>query len=136
MIFSLLAASALFAAGQDTPAAQNGPPKRVRSVLLFGDEKCPPARDAEEVVVCASAGESPYRIPKRFRERPAEGPTGQAWSRRMEVVDEVNRRAAGLPNSCSNVGMAGQTGCTQQMIRQWAQERLDRERQEAREIGP
>ncbi|WP_204268445.1 hypothetical protein, partial [Escherichia coli] len=75
------------------------------------------------IVVCANAGESPYRIPKRFRNQPKDDAASQAWTNRVETVEEVNR--AGLSNSCSPVGTGGQTGCTRQMIRQWYQERLD-----------
>jgi hypothetical protein len=127
MLVSMLFAGAF--AFQDTPAPQ-GPPKRVRSVLLYGEEKCPVARDPDEIVVCASAGESPYRIPKQFRDQPNEGAAAQAWTNRVETVEQVNR--AGLPNSCSPVGIQGQTGCTRDMIRQWYQERLDAKAKAAR----
>jgi hypothetical protein len=136
MIAKLLAAAALLATpvmavGQDAP---QGPPKRIRNVILFGDEQCPTAQDPDEVVVCAKTSESPYRIPKRFRNQPAEGPAAQSWSRRAELVEEVNR--AGLPNSCSPIGTGGQTGCSRQFIQQWAQERLERQVKESREQGP
>jgi hypothetical protein len=119
-----------------TPAfAQNadpeGPPTRVRSVITYGDEGCPKPVDAEEIVVCAKGGDSPYRIPKAFRNQPKEGPTGQSWTRRMEVVEEVNR--AGLPNSCSPIGTGGQTGCNRQFIQQWYQDRVDRKAKAERE---
>ncbi|NYT39651.1 hypothetical protein HZY97_02690 [Sphingomonas sp. R-74633] len=129
MIVRLLVAAALLAGpamAQDSKQSQDsssGPPKRVRSILLYGKEECPKSQNEEEIVVCANAGESPYRIPKAFRDKPKEGPGGQAWTNRVEMVEDVNR--AGLPNSCSPVGSGGQTGCTRQMIRQWYQERLD-----------
>ncbi|MCD2323831.1 hypothetical protein LQ953_07355 [Sphingomonas sp. IC-56] len=115
---------------QDGAEARQEMPKRVRSILLYGNEQCPKSTDPDEVVVCANAGDSPYRIPKQFRDKPEEGPTGQAWTNRMETVEEVNR--AGLPNSCSPVGTGGQTGCTRQWLRQWAQERLDQKAKAAR----
>ena len=115
-------------------AAHDGPPKRVRSILLYGDEKCPPAESPDEVVVCANAGDSPYRIPKRFRNQPNEGAAAQAWTNRVETVEEFNR--AGLPNSCSPVGTGGQTGCTRAAIRQWYQERLDAKAKAARTTSP
>lgn len=139
MLASLLIAAA-FAAGpaplQTTPAAtgQEAPPRRVRSILLYGDEACPKPAAPDEIVVCANAGESPYRIPKRFREQPDQSPKGTAWTRRMETVEEIGAASAGLPGSCSPVGVAAQTGCTRKMIQQWAQERLDREAKEAREM--
>lgn len=124
LLFAAAVLAAVPAAAQDQPGT-DAPPKRVRSILLFENETCPKSQDPDEIVVCAVAGDSPYRIPKRFRDQPKEGPSGQAWTRRMEVVEEVNR--AGLPNSCSPVGIGGQTGCTRQLIQRWAQDRLDRE---------
>ncbi|TGX49615.1 hypothetical protein E5A73_19065 [Sphingomonas gei] len=121
------------AAAQDA-GTKDGPPKRVRSILLYGDEKCPPAQSPEEVVVCADAGDSPYRIPKRFRNQPDEGAAAQAWTNRVESVEEFNR--AGLPNSCSPVGSGGQTGCSRAAIRQWYQERLDQKAKAARTTAP
>jgi hypothetical protein len=129
MIVRLLVAAALLAGpamAQDSKQAQDtnsGPPKRVRSILLYGKEECPKSQSEEEIVVCANGGESPYRIPKEFRNKPKDDAVSQAWTNRVEMVEDVNR--AGLPNSCSPVGTGGQTGCTRQMIRQWYQERLD-----------
>jgi len=128
MIVRLLVAAALLAGpamAQDSKQSQDssGPPKRVRSILLYGQEECPKPQSEEEIVVCANAGESPYRIPKEFRNKPKDDAASQAWTNRVEMVEDVNR--AGLPNSCSPVGTGGQTGCTRQMIRQWYQERLD-----------
>lgn len=126
MILRTLIAASLLAApavAQEQKTSQE-PPKRVRSIILYGEEKCPPATDPEEVVVCANAGESPYRIPKALRDQPDESSGASAWTRRVETVEEVNR--AGLPNSCSPVGTGGQTGCSRQALQQWAQDRLDR----------
>jgi hypothetical protein len=137
MIVRLLAAAALLAApamAQDSKPAQDadqgGPPKRVRSILLYDKEECPKPQSEEEIVVCANAGESPYRIPKQFRNQPKEDAASQAWTNRVETVEEVNR--AGLPNSCSPVGTGGQTGCTRAFIRQWYQERLDQKAKASR----
>ena len=127
----LIAAPLAFVLASPAMAQQSDPPKRIRSVLLYGEEQCPPSTDPDEIVVCANAGDSPYRIPKRFRDEAREGPAAQSWSRRAELIEEVNR--AGLPNSCSPIGTGGQTGCSRQFIRQWAQERLDREAREARQ---
>ncbi len=124
MIAAALLAAPAFAQTQDQ-AAPDGPPKRVRSILLYGQESCPKPADPDEIVVCSNAGESPYRIPKRFRDEPKEDAPATSWSRRMEVVEDFNR--AGTPNSCSAVGTGGQTGCTRRMLQQWYQEKLDRE---------
>ncbi|MBX3564874.1 MAG: hypothetical protein KF730_09900 [Sphingomonas sp.] len=133
MIAKLLVATAMLATpvmAQDKP---QDPPKRVRSILLYGQEECPKPQDPDEIVVCANAGESPYRIPKALRDQPKEDAASQAWTNRVETVEEVNR--AGLPNSCSPVGTGGQTGCTRQMLQQWYQDRLDRKAKAARIPG-
>jgi hypothetical protein len=117
-----------------TSGPQEEPPKRVRSILVYGDEQCPKSENPDEIVVCANAGESPYRIPKRFRNQPKEGGASNAWTNRVETVEQFNR--AGLPNSCSPVGSGGQTGCTRAAIRQWYQERLDQKAKAARTTTP
>ena len=133
MLAKLLAAAALLATpaiAQDKP---QDPPQRVRSILLYGKEECPKPANADEIVVCANVGESPYRIPKALRDKPDESAPAQAWTNRVETVEEVNR--VGLPNSCSPVGTGGQTGCTRQMLKQWYQQRLDAKAKAARIPG-
>ena len=100
---------------------KSSPPQRIRNVLVFGEQKCPVAASSDEIVVCSRGGDSPYRIPKKLRETPYT-PDGVAWGRRAEILEEVNR--VGLPNSCSTVGTGGQTGCTAQLMRQWAEEQI------------
>ncbi|UYY78357.1 hypothetical protein [Sphingomonas sp. R1] len=129
MIATALLAAPALAQTQDQAAA-DGPPKRVRSILLYGEESCPKPANPDEIVVCSSAGDSPYRIPKRFRDQPKQDAPSTSWTRRMEVVEEVNSR--GMPNSCSAVGTGGQTGCTRKMLQQWYQEKLDKETQASR----
>lgn len=121
------------AVAQERPGTE-APPSRVRSILLYGEEKCPPAESPDEVVVCANAGESPYRIPKRLRDQPKDDAVSNAWTNRVETVEQFNR--AGLPNSCSPVGSGGQTGCTRAAIRQWYQERVDAKAKAARATAP
>ncbi|RYY23826.1 MAG: hypothetical protein EOP62_18810 [Sphingomonadales bacterium] len=131
MIATLFAAILLpVPMAQDVPQA---PPQRVRSILLYGQEECPKPANEDEIVVCANVGESPYRIPKSLRDKPDESAPAQAWTNRVETVEEVNR--AGLPNSCSPIGTGGQTGCTRQAIRQWYQERLNLRAKNARVPG-
>ncbi|MEI9850722.1 MAG: hypothetical protein WDN24_07545 [Sphingomonas sp.] len=124
MIVSLFLAALLGA-----PMPQETPPQRIRNVILFGEEQCPTAENPDEIVVCAKSGESPYRIPKEFRNAPSDDPAAVSWSRRAELIEEVNR--VGLPNSCGVTGMSGQTGCSRELIRQWAQERLEKRVKEA-----
>jgi len=131
MIRPLLVAAlvvAVPAAAQEADAPDDQP-QRVRSVLLYGDQQCPKAESPDEIVVCANAGDSPYRIPKNLRERDP-GPEGRSWVRRAEVVDEVNR--VGVPGSCSPIGSFGQSGCTMQMIQRWAAERQERKARESK----
>lgn len=106
----------------------NAPPQRVRSVLLYGDDQCPKAQSEDEVVICSKVGESPYRIPKSLRKSKF-SPESVSWTRRAEVVDEVNRVT--LPGSCSPIGSFGHTGCTIQMLQQWRAERAEQKAEEA-----
>lgn len=109
---------------QTAPDAQQGAPTRIRSILLYGDDTCPAPSSPDEIVVCARGGDSPFRIPEALREH-EQTPANTSWVRRVEIIEEVNR--VGLPDSCSPVGTGGQTGCTRQMLQQWAQERIDAE---------
>lgn len=106
----------------------NAPPQRVRSVLLYGDDQCPKAESEDEVVICSRPGDSPYRIPKSLRKSKF-SPDSVSWTRRAELVDEVNRVA--LPGSCSPVGSFGHTGCTMQMLQQWRADRAAKKAEEA-----
>lgn len=106
------------------------PPQRVRSVVLYGDQTCPKSDDPNEIVVCAKSGDSPYRIPKEFRDLPDESAKAQSWTSRTDTVMEVNR--ATMPGSCSPIGTGGATGCSQQAVRQWYRERQDQKRKEDR----
>lgn len=123
LLVALLAAPPVAAQQEGAPTQ----PQRVRSVLLYGDQQCPKAESSDEIVVCANAGDSPYRIPKNLRER-TPGPDGTSWVRRAELVDEVNRVA--LPGSCSPVGTSGQSGCTLQSVQRWAAEKKERKARE------
>ncbi|GAA4764171.1 hypothetical protein GCM10023219_05880 [Stakelama sediminis] len=110
-----------------TAASQDNPPKKVRSVILYGSDKCPKAQ-GDEIVVCSKADESPYRIPKRFRQLPNDV-AHSAWGRKVEVLEDQAK--IGLPDSCSPVGTGGQTGCTAQMLRQWRAEQRAKQQEES-----
>ena len=71
-----------------------------------------------------------YRIPESLRRssRPAE----TSWSSHAAELEEVQRDYR--PDSCSVIGSWGQSGCTQQMMRQWRAERRARARERAQ--GP
>ncbi len=124
MIVRLLVAAALLAGpamAQDSKKqsqdADSGPPKRVRSILLYGQEECPSLRARKRSWSAPMPADRPIAFPSGSGTSPRTPRRPEAWTSRVETVEEVNR--AGLPNSCSPVGTGGQTGCTRQMIRQW-----------------
>lgn len=107
-------------AGVDRQAETGQPPKRVRSVTLTRNEKCPES-STTEVVICTTI-EDPYRIPKALRESgPIPGPR-QAWTNRVAADEQTGRVAAGLPDTCSPVGSGGATGCSRAALQAWSAE--------------
>jgi hypothetical protein len=118
LVAALAASPALAQEGAKTDA----PPQRTRSVTVYGDEPCPKAEGEGEVVVCARRDESErFRIPKELRDPPSQEAAAQSWANRAQTMMDAN--SVGLPNSCSAVGTGGQTGCNQQLLRQWYLER-------------
>lgn len=105
------------------------PPARIRNVQLTAAEKCPPPV-GDEVVVCTTIVD-PYRIPKALRNPPKKDAASQSWVNRAATLDEVGRRSGGLPDTCSPVGSGGQTGCTAQMLQQYAAEKAEKKRQDS-----
>ena len=119
---TLLAAVLTFAL---VPAAQaekgEPPPERTQTLVVYGNDPCPKAADDEEIVVCARKPENErYRVPKSLRNKD-DPPSQVSWGSRVEDLEEASR--ASRPGSCSVVGSYGQTGCTQQLIRQWYNDR-------------
>ncbi|MGZ8346832.1 MAG: hypothetical protein ACXWUP_06940, partial [Allosphingosinicella sp.] len=93
--------------------------------IVYGDDPCPAAADDAEIVVCARRPEEErYRIPEALRRssRPAE----TSWTTRTEDLEAAQRDTR--PDGCSVVGSFGQSGCTQQMVRDWYAERRLRRR--------
>jgi hypothetical protein len=118
---------------QETLAASNTPPQRVRSVTVTGNQPCPKST-ASEVVVCSRAGEDEqYRIPSQFRELPHPA-ANNSWVNRAALIDQVSREASGLPDTCSVVGSGGQTGCAMQQLKRYSAEK--RAQQRAQESIP
>lgn len=111
------------ALAQDADGARQAPTK-VRSITLYGDQRCPTPSSPDEIVVCHSGGDSPYRIPPRFRES-SFNPANQSWVLRSEVVQDVSRTQ--IPGSCSPVGTGGQTGCSRALLNQWGQYQTERQ---------
>jgi len=93
----------------------------VSEIIVYGTDPCPRSTD-DEVVVCARKPESErYRIPERYRQS---GPlqSRESWANRAIAFETYGRTGI---NSCSPVGAAGFTGCTQQLINQAFKERQE-----------
>lgn len=102
------------------PATADEPSRRTTTTTVFGDDACPTASNGD-IIVCGRLPESErYRIPKKLREN-KKARVEQSWASRNATLDEVAR--VQRPNSCSVVGLGGQTGCSEAMLRQWADER-------------
>ena len=112
-------------AGHAAAVAQGQPPRRERNLTVYGDDPCPESR-GDEIVVCGRRPEEErYRIPAPLRR--GEDPEETSWSSRAAELEDAQRDSR--PNSCSVVGSNGQTGCTQQWIREWQADRRARARQ-------
>ena len=119
LVILSLAAAALLAPPPPLVAAPVD--KRTANLIVYGDDPCPKAA-GDEIVVCARRPESErYRIPKSLRDKPKTDAPSTSWASRWEAVEEQTRFTR--PDSCSPVGTAGQTGCTQAMLHQWWLER-------------
>ena len=109
----------LAALGAPAPAlAQNA---KVSEIIVYGTDPCPRSTD-DEVVVCARKPESErFRIPERYRQT---GPrqSRESWANKAMAFETYGRTGI---NSCSPVGPAGFTGCTQQLINQAFKERKE-----------
>jgi hypothetical protein len=126
---AILTAAVLGAASFSGPAQAQAvnDSEKIRQIIVYGTDACPPSRDGE-IVVCARRPESErYRIPQKFRE-PAPSRESESWSERAQVLETMGRTGI---NSCSPVGPGGATGCLSQLIDQARKER----RQAAREEG-
>ncbi len=117
------------AATSATAAAEA--PRRTTTTTVYGDDACPTATNGD-IIVCGRLPEDErYRIPKKIREAQAKKKerVEQNWASRNATLDDLAR--AERPNSCSVVGAGGQTGCSEAMLRQWADER----RAEGKQVG-
>ena len=122
---SAMLAAGLIASGGAAAQAAESAPSRESHVIVYGDDACPPSTD-DEVVVCGRRPEGErYRIPAPLR-RSSRRPES-SWSSNVAELEEVQRDTR--PDSCSVIGSWGQSGCTQQLIRQWRAERRARARE-------
>jgi hypothetical protein len=108
-------ATAAAASAAAAPVSDTG--KRTVNVTVYGDDPCPKGSDGEIIVCARRTDNERYRIPKELRKR-EERPSETSWAARMRGLEEAGRSS--MPGSCSAVGSWGQTGCFQQMIRQWS----------------
>lgn len=119
-LFGAAALLLLAAAPAVSPAAAADAPRRTTTTTVFGEDPCPTPANGD-IIVCGRLPESErYRIPKKLREN-KKARVEQNWASRNATLDDLARTER--PGSCSVVGLGGQTGCTQQMLRQWADER-------------
>ncbi len=102
---ALLTAQAGFAQAE-APAPEQGTEK-INTVILYGDDSCPPSTD-DTINVCAKLPEADrYRIPKALR-GDINNPRREAWAKRVLAYEYV---AAAGAMSCSTSGSGGFTGC-------------------------
>jgi hypothetical protein len=106
-------------------AQNSGPPPREATLVVYGDDPCPRSSGDETVVCARRPEEERYRIPEALRER-RDRPAEVSWGSRSEDLENSQRDTR--PGSCSVVGSGGQTGCTQDLIRQWYADRRARRR--------
>ncbi|HEX8482967.1 MAG TPA: hypothetical protein VF650_13785 [Allosphingosinicella sp.] len=112
----LLAAAAATAAAllASAPAAAQGaaPEPKISTMIVYGDDPCPPSTE-DTIVVCARKREGErYRIPEELRGDPND-PKNQAWASRATALETAGRAGIG---SCSPVGPGGASGCFNQIV--------------------
>jgi hypothetical protein len=101
------------------------------SIIVYGNDACPPGK-GDEIVVCARQPESErYRIPKRFREKPQDTAPNNSWANKVRSTEDASRTAAGIPDTCSSVGTGGQSGCYAHFVTQMNQEKLQQAQEKA-----
>lgn len=117
----LAAAAGAALLGSAAPAAAQGaaPEPKISTMIVYGDDACPPSTD-DTIVVCARKPEGErYRIPEVLRGDPND-PENQAWATRATALEYAGRSGIG---SCSTVGPGGASGCFNQLVRQARAER-------------
>jgi len=108
---ALLLAAPFLALGAAPAAAQGEAGDRVNTLIVYGEDACPPSPPGE-IVVCARLDESErFRIPESLRE--SEDPANESWASRVQSFETVGDFG---PLSCSPVGLGSELGCTAEMI--------------------
>ena len=97
-------------ASAQRPAAE----PTISTMIVYGDDACPPSTD-DTIVVCARKPEGErFRIPEVLRGDPND-PKNQAWAERATALEYAGRSGIG---SCSTVGPGGASGCFNQLVRE------------------
>lgn len=118
-VLALAAASAV--ALTIFPAPAGAQQERIRRVIVYGRDPCPRAASGDEVVICGRRAETErYRIPQELRDRPDDDPESTSWAVRAESLEYVGRTGI---QSCSTVGPGGVSGCWNELVRAWRQDR-------------
>src|SRR5215213_7146131 len=103
------------AALAQAPAAE----PKISTMIIYGDDPCPPSTE-DTIVVCARKPDKErYRIPEALRGDPND-PKNQAWASRATALEYAGRSGIG---SCSTVGPGGASGCFNQIVREARAER-------------
>src|SRR5690606_12723345 len=74
--------------------------RRVISLVVYGNDACPPSNDGEIVVCSRRPEEERYRLPRNLRD-PTSPKTQRSWATRQ---DDIREAAASGTGSCSTVG--------------------------------
>ena len=122
-ISAALGASSLIAIGLAVvPASALAAGKSdVNEIIVYGSDPCPRSTD-DSIVVCARKPEGErYRIPEKLRSS-GTFQQRQNWASRATQFETYSRTGI---NSCSPVGPAGFTGCTEKLIKQAFRERRE-----------
>jgi len=94
---------------------------KISEIIVYGTDPCPRSTD-DQVVVCARKPESErFRIPERYRQSGSRQ-SRESWANKATAFETYGRTGI---NSCSPVGPAGFTGCTQELINQAFKERRE-----------
>ena len=110
------------------PAPALAQSTKVSEIIVYGTDPCPRSTD-DQVVVCARKPEGErFRIPERYRQSGSRQ-SRESWANKATAFETYGRTGI---NSCSPVGPAGFTGCTQDLINQAFKER----REDARGAAP
>jgi hypothetical protein len=120
-LFALAAVAAAVTLLPAPAAAQGAQQERIRRLIVYGRDPCPRAANGEEIVVCARRPETErYRIPRELRDTATDDPGGTSWAARAEALEYVGRTGI---QSCSTVGPGGVSGCWNELVRAWRQDR-------------